>query len=106
MREFFPRGPTQAGGFCNNATPAYDPADFDRLVAFSRRRLRDALPEIRRHVADHLRAKRDFLARTSPRGARAPPPADESFDVMTVSPRSGAPRSGGAPPPPGGDPRR
>lgn len=87
---FCPLENAHAGGFCNNATPSYDPADFDRLVEFARRRLRRALPEIRRHVADHLRAKRDFLSRTSPEH-RAPPEhrpehvfADDAFDVMSV----------------------
>ena len=48
------------GGFCASSTASYGPEDFDRLAEFAVARLRDNLPEIKRRIADHLRAKRDY----------------------------------------------
>ena len=56
---FCPLKNAHAGGFCANSTASYEPGDFDRLADFARRRLRGALPAIRKHVGEHLRHKRD-----------------------------------------------
>ena len=50
---FDPLANIAAGGFCASGTAAYDPTDYDILIAFVRTRLRRYLPDIRNKIHHH-----------------------------------------------------
>jgi len=50
---FDPLANAHSGGFCASRSASYDPADYDKLVTFVRRRLRRHLPAIRSKIHQH-----------------------------------------------------